>query len=63
MLDLNPFDIGDYVWWFDELWQVKEIDGSMCFISDVGYEVSNVNREWVHYSELGEDDSEDEDDE
>lgn len=66
----NPFAVGDYVTLKDDpsngCWQVNEIKGRLCFISDIGEEVSNVVQLWASANELenytdDEDEYEDED--
>jgi hypothetical protein len=48
----NPYQEGNYVWWHDELWQVQDTRRHLCLIHDIGDNVSNITREWVHWHEL-----------
>ncbi len=52
----NPFEQGDYVAFKNdsagECWQVLETTPSKCLIGDVGYETSNIIKQWVPADEL-----------
>lgn len=62
MIVNNPFKPGDSVWWNNEAWQVEEVNGNQCIISDIGDSVSRIHREEVHFTELETIEDEDEDD-
>lgn len=60
----NPFNIGDFVTRKDEggeAWEVRKTNGSLCYIIDVGEQVSGIIREWVEANtlELLQDDEDD----
>ena len=48
---MNPFQEGDLVTFKDdeygECWQVLEVAPTRCLVGDVGYETSNIIKQWV----------------
>jgi hypothetical protein len=58
---VSNFEVGDFVWYRDELYEVKDTHLESVFIADVGEKVSGVITLWVRADELELDEYDDED--